>query len=81
MSDRCDDALENIYLYLDGELTTDVAEDIRRHLDDCPPCLDAFHFERRLKTVVRARLQEEVPYEMIIRLKQVIRSDAVRRKP
>ena len=79
MSDRCDDALENIYLYLDGELTSDVAEDIRRHLDDCPPCLDAFHFERRLKTVVRTRLQEDVPQEMLVRLKQVIRMDAARR--
>ena len=79
MSDRCDDALENIYLYLDGELTSDVAEDIRRHLDDCPPCFDAFHFERRLKAVVRTRLQEDVPQEMLIRLKQVIRTNAVRR--
>ena len=81
MSDRCDDALENLYLYLDGELSSDTAEDIRRHLDDCPPCLDAFAFEHRLKTVVRARLQEEVPAELIVRLRHVIRTEVIHHEP
>lgn len=75
MSDKCDDALENLYLYLDGELKPHMAEDVRVHLEDCPPCGDAFSFEQRLKMVVRTRLQEDVPAELLIRLKQVIRSE------
>jgi mycothiol system anti-sigma-R factor len=75
MSHNCDDALERMYLYLDGELTAESSEAIRVHLDDCPPCLDAFHFEERLKIVVRTRLQEEVPSELMMRLKAIIRSD------
>lgn len=75
MSEKCDDALENLYLYLDGELRSDMAEEVRSHLEDCPPCLDAFSFEQRLKIVVRTRLQEEVPTELLVRLTQVIRTE------
>ena len=81
MSEQCDDALENLYLYLDGELKPDVAESVRIHLDDCPPCLDAYAFEQRLKTVVRERLQEDVPADLIIKLTQVIRAEVVRHDP
>ena len=76
MSHNCDDALEKMYLYMDGELTTETAEVIRVHLNDCPPCFDAFHFEERLKLVVRTRLQEDVPSELLIRLKSIIRSES-----
>ncbi len=77
MSHNCDDALERMYLYIDGELTTDSADAIKVHLDDCPPCWDAFHFEERLKIVVRTRLQEEVPAELMMRLKTIIRTETL----
>lgn len=76
MSHNCDDALEKMYLYIDGELTTETADVIRVHINDCPPCFDAFHFEERLKLVVRTRLQEDVPSELMIRLKSIIRSES-----
>lgn len=75
MSHNCDDALEKMYLYIDGELTAETAGAIKVHLDDCPPCWDAFHFEERLKVVVRTRLQEEVPTEVMMRLQSIIRSE------
>ena len=77
MSHNCDDALERMYLYIDGELTAESAEAIKVHINDCPPCFDAFHFEERLKLVVRTRLQEEVPSELMIRLKSIIRSETL----
>jgi anti-sigma factor (TIGR02949 family) len=75
MSHDCDDALEKMYLFIDGELTQDTAETIRFHLEDCPPCGEAFSFEERLKLVVRTRLQEEVPAELMIKLHSIIRSE------
>ena len=75
MSHNCDDALEKMYLYIDGELTAETAGVIKVHLDDCPPCWDAFHFEERLKIVVRTRLQEEVPTDVMMRLQSIIRSE------
>jgi mycothiol system anti-sigma-R factor len=78
MSDHCDEALAHLYSYLDGELDDhDIADRIRAHLDDCPPCGDAFTFEERLKVVVRSRLREEVPIELIHRLQVVIRSQRI----
>lgn len=78
MSDHCDEALAHLYSYLDGELDDGVIADrIRAHLTDCPPCGDMFSFEERLKVVVRTRLREEVPVELIQRLQVVIRSERI----
>jgi len=75
MSHNCDDALEKMYMYIDGELTVESAEAIKVHINDCPPCWDAFHFEERLKVVVRTRLKEEVPSELMVRLHSIIRAE------
>ncbi len=75
MSQNCDDSLERMYLYIDNELDAASAEVVRYHINDCPPCFDAFSFEERLKIVVRTRLSEEIPPEMLERLRAVIRSE------
>lgn len=75
MSEFCDQALAEIYLYLDRELTWWRRRQIRRHLEECPPCLSGYAFERRLKVVVRERLAEQVPPEFIDRLNAAIRSE------
>jgi anti-sigma factor (TIGR02949 family) len=78
MSDHCDEALAHLYTYLDGELDDDViAERIRVHLVECPPCGDVFTFEERLKIAVRTRLREDVPVELIHRIQFVIRSQSI----
>lgn len=75
MSDFCDEALADVYLYLDKELTWWRRRKIRLHLAECPPCFRGYDFERRLRTVVRTRLSEEVPTEFIERLHTVIRTE------
>jgi mycothiol system anti-sigma-R factor len=76
MSDHCDEALAHLYTFLDGELDDgDVAERIRFHLSNCPPCGGAFTFEERLRMVVRTRLREEVPASVIERIRLVIRAE------
>lgn len=72
---RCDRALACLYLYLDRELTWWRRLRIRRHLTACPPCEDGFLFEQRLKLVVRARLQEEVPDAVVGRLREMLRAE------
>lgn len=68
MSEHCDQALHEVYLYLDREMTWWRRRRVRQHLADCPPCYDGYSFERRLRIVVRQRLAEEVPPELIQRL-------------
>jgi anti-sigma factor (TIGR02949 family) len=73
---ECDDALTNLYLYLDREIEATTSEVIRTHLEDCNGCLRSFDFEARLKVVVRERLSEEVPTEFLERLRQAIAREA-----
>lgn len=68
MSDLCDEALANLYVYIDRELDEAEMSRIRRHLEDCPPCGRTFDFEARLKLVVRERLQEDVPQSLVNRI-------------
>ncbi len=75
-SRECDDALTNLYRYLDREIEVTSVEQIRAHLDDCPGCLRSFDFESRLKIVIRERLSEEVPSEFIHRLREALAREA-----
>jgi len=68
MSRNCDDALANLYLYLDSELDGMSAERIRTHLQACGGCSGPFDFELRLRAVVRDRLDVKVPEEVVARL-------------
>ncbi len=61
MIDPCEEALIELYGYLDGELTDDRRSTISRHLDDCTTCLGAFDFEVELRQVIVSKCQERVP--------------------
>lgn len=71
----CDEALEHLYLYLDSELDDISSEKIRSHLELCQGCSGSFDFERRLKTVVRERLNERVPQHLVDRVRQAIEAE------
>lgn len=69
MSGRdCDEAVEELYGYLDGELTDERRTLISRHLDECGPCLVAFDFEVELRHVIAARCRDEVPEALKLRV-------------
>lgn len=70
---ECTEAVEVLYHFLDGELTTERRLLIQRHLDDCPPCLDAFDFEAELRMTIAQKCREHVPEELRIRVRRVIR--------
>ncbi|MCC5951067.1 MAG: mycothiol system anti-sigma-R factor [Acidimicrobiia bacterium] len=72
----CQDALAELYLYLDGELTTDRLSSLRAHLEDCSPCFEAFDFEAELRMVVASRCRDTVPEELRQRILQSLRDGA-----
>ena len=51
-SPDCEETIERLYIYLDGELTEERRLTIKAHLDDCSPCLDAYDFEMELRREV-----------------------------
>lgn len=75
MSRECDEALTNLYQYLDAELDSATTERIKHHLDECPGCMAPFEFESRLKTVVRERLDEDVPASFVSKLHEALKAE------
>ncbi len=74
MKDDCQAALERAYLYLDGEvLTPEERLEIRRHLEDCPPCLERYDVEQVVtKLVARVRLTEACPDRVKDRIQNLL---------
>jgi mycothiol system anti-sigma-R factor len=71
-SSECRDALERLYVYLDGELTDIRRDAIRAHLEECSPCLEAFDFEAELKIVVARHCRDRVPDRLRVRVAMAI---------
>jgi mycothiol system anti-sigma-R factor len=75
MSD-CEDALHELYGFLDGELNADRRERIKAHLDDCQPCAEPYDFEAELREVVRRKCQEQVPEHLVAKVRAALDSEA-----
>lgn len=76
---NCDEALQNLYVYLDRELDSATTEGIHAHLEECGECYRGFDFEHRLKQVVRDRLAEDVPPQFLEKLRTALRDEATSR--
>ena len=48
----CDEVLEQVYVYLDGEIGPDECDKIREHLDECGPCLRQYGLDQAVKALV-----------------------------
>jgi mycothiol system anti-sigma-R factor len=68
----CNETVERLYQYLDGELTLERREQIQRHLDACSPCFQAVGFERELRIVIASRCADRVPAELIERIRAAL---------
>ena len=76
MSDPCEEALHELYHFLDGELTDDRRRLISAHLDGCSSCLGVFDFEVELRRVVSQRCRDTVPESLRERIARAIGHDA-----
>ena len=48
----CSEVIEQVYLYLDGEMDDATRAKVRVHLDECSPCLRQFGIEQDVKALV-----------------------------
>ncbi|GAB3586225.1 mycothiol system anti-sigma-R factor [Calidifontibacter terrae] len=55
----CNSYLAHLEEYLDGELSVQQCEQLKEHLADCPPCLDAYQRDALMKALIRRSCQCE----------------------
>ena len=71
----CADALERLEFFIDHELAQADTEQIRKHLDDCRPCLEIADLERAVKALVARSCTEHAPetlrQRVLIRIREV----------
>ena len=61
---ECDEAISELYRYLDGELDADKVAHIEHHLRECSPCLEAYDFEAELRKMIAEKSAEQMPAEL-----------------
>jgi mycothiol system anti-sigma-R factor len=71
----CDDSLHELYSFLDGELTESRRAEIKRHLDDCPPCFEQFDFEAELRLLIAQKCRDTVPESLRERIARTLGAD------
>jgi mycothiol system anti-sigma-R factor len=72
----CSVVLDRVYEYIDNELDTADCLQVRRHLDECGPCLARYGLEEAVKALVhRSCGCDEVPQDLrskvLTRIRQV----------
>ncbi|WP_158892461.1 mycothiol system anti-sigma-R factor [Amycolatopsis anabasis] len=71
---NCDEALAEIYLLLDKECSPEHEMLLRKHLDDCPPCLEQYGIDEQLKQLLARKCGgEHAPADLKSRLRASIR--------
>jgi mycothiol system anti-sigma-R factor len=72
----CAEVIEQVYLYLDGEIEDEGRAKVREHLDECAPCLRQFGLEQDVKALV-ARCcggdvaPDDLKERLVLRLQEV----------
>lgn len=71
---NCDEALAEIYLLLDHECSPDHEDQLRKHIDDCPPCLEEYGIDEQLKQLLARKCGgDHAPDELKSKLRASIR--------
>jgi mycothiol system anti-sigma-R factor len=68
----CNEAVHQLYHFLDGELTEERRVRIAAHLDFCGPCAGAAEFEAELRHVIASRCQDRVPESLVNRIARAL---------
>ncbi len=70
---NCSDCAQKLAGYVDRELTDQEIEEVKRHLAECPPCLDRFQLEMSVKRLVKVCCDQGMaPAHLRARLMQIL---------
>lgn len=69
----CEQVLEEIELYLDGELDPSLHQEVHRHLEACGPCMDHADFQRHVRELLKAKCGcDELPDRLAERIRAIV---------
>lgn len=74
----CEDAVRQLYNFLDGELTEERRREIAMHLDACGSCSGAAGFEAELRAIISSRCRDRVPESLIHRVAAALAAEDAR---
>lgn len=70
---NCEQVVEHLWPFLDGELDGATSDELKQHLDECRRCFSRAEFERRLRTMVRRSCKgEPAPAPLQERMRRLI---------
>jgi mycothiol system anti-sigma-R factor len=55
LSGECASVIHDVWLFLDDELDPERRAAVKRHLDDCSPCLEEAGIDEKLKRLLQAK--------------------------
>jgi len=72
----CTEVLDQVYIYLDGEIDPGACEKIRAHLEECGPCLRQYDLDHAVKALVARTCgcdlaSDELRGKVLARIRQV----------
>ena len=67
---ECAEVLAEVWTLLDGECSPETRDKLRKHLEDCPPCFQAYGLEERIKGLISTKCSgERAPESLRARLR------------
>lgn len=78
---ECAEVIAEVWTLLDGECTAETREKLRKHLEECPPCLRLYGLEERIKALIATKCRgEKAPEGFRERLRlEISRTTIIRR--
>jgi mycothiol system anti-sigma-R factor len=76
-SAECQEALQQLERFLDGELPSERVHEVKQHLTDCYPCTDRATFEEQLRAIVRRECVEHAPPQLLDSIRARLSAGAV----
>jgi len=71
---ECEEALDRLFEYIDGELTPAELEQVSSHLKECPPCEAERQLNEKIKSRVSATGGECAPEALRARIVSTIQA-------
>jgi anti-sigma factor (TIGR02949 family) len=69
----CQDLLQRLWAYLDGEADEELCDDFRAHIEKCLPCKQHADFEVKLRQIIQAKCRgERAPEHLRLNLARML---------